>query len=143
MNKPGSLRQALSRSIEFLGNNPDALNLYVDKGQVVSTAVPANGWEYRYTLNAIITDFSGDQNLIMAVICNWLYTHQPDALQNPEQREDVFRFEVDILRNDLVDIAIYLRLTERVIVTENGNVATVSAVDEPEMPEYWLDSNHG
>jgi len=143
MNKPGSLRQALSRSIEFLGNNPDALNLYVDKGQVVSTAVPGNGWEYRYTLNAVITDFSGDQNLIMAVICNWLSTHQPDALQNPEQREDVFRFEVDILRNDLVDIAIYLRLTELVIVTEDGNVATVSAVDEPEMPEYWLDSHHG
>lgn len=143
MNKPGSLRKALSQSINYLGENPDALNLYVDKGQVVSTAVPANGWEYRYTLNAIITDFSGDQNLIMAVICNWLSTHQPDALQNPTLREDLFRFEVDILRNDLVDIAIYLRLTERVIVTENGNVATVSAVDEPEVPEYWLDSHHG
>lgn len=143
MIKPGSLRQALSQSIDYLGDNPDALSLYVDKGQVVSTGFPANGWEYRYTLNAVITDFSGDQNLIMAVICNWLSTHQPDALQNPEQREDVFRFEVDILRNDLVDIAIYLRLTERVIVTENGNEATVSAVNEPDEPEYWLDSRHG
>ncbi|WP_437887754.1 phage tail protein [Phytobacter sp. V91] len=143
MNKPDSLRLALSQSIDYLGKNPDALNLYVDKGQVVSTGVPANGWEYRYTLNVVITDYAGDQNLIMAVICNWLSTQQPDALNNPEQRDDVFRFEVDILRNDIVDIAIYLRLTERVIVTENGDVATVSAVAEPTEPEYWLDRHHG
>lgn len=143
MNKPDSLRQALSQGIEYLSHNPDALQLYVDKGSVVSSGFPANGWEYRYTLNAVITDFADDQNLVTAVVCNWLSTHQPDALNNPELREKIFRFEVDIIRNDLVDIAIYLMLTERVIVTESGGIATVAAATEPDEPEIWLDHRHG
>lgn len=143
MNKPASLRQALSQGIDYLGRNPDALQLYIDKGAVVSSGFPANGWEYRYTLNAVITDFAGDQNLVIAVVCNWLSTHQPDALKNPELREKIFRFEVDIIRNDLVDIAIYLSLTERVIVTESNGIATVAAVGEPDEPEIWLDHHHG
>ncbi|WP_108700785.1 phage tail protein [Phytobacter sp. SCO41] len=143
MNKPDSLRQALNQGIEYLASNPDALQLYVDKGAVVSSGVPANGWEYRYTLNVVITDYAGDQNIVMAVVCNWLSNHQPDALNNPELREKIFRFEVDILRNDLVDIAIYLTLTERVIVTESGGIATVAAVTEPDEPEIWLDHHHG
>jgi hypothetical protein len=87
MNKPDSLRQALNQGIEYLASNPDALQLYVDKGAVVSSGVPANGWEYRYTLNVVITDYAGDQNIVMAVVCNWLSNHQPDALNNPELRK--------------------------------------------------------
>ncbi len=143
MKKPDSLRQSISEGLEFLKKNPDALHLFVDEGTVVSTGVPAPGWEYRYTLNVVVTDYAGDPNLLIAVVCNWLATHQPDALNNPELREKLFRFEVDILNNDLCDIAIYLALTERVIVTVENGLAVVEAVPEPASPEddYWI--RHG
>ncbi|WP_312400619.1 phage tail protein [Enterobacter chengduensis] len=145
MNKPSSLRSALN-SIPYLSANPDALHLFVDEGKVVSTGVPGLGWEYQYTLNMVVTDFSGDQNLLTAVVLQWLTENQPDALQNPELRERLFRFEVEILKNDLADISIYLALTERVLVTVRDGMATVEAVAEPDGPashdEYWL-AHHG
>lgn len=45
-------------------------------------------WEYRYTLNAVIEDFSGDQNLLMAPVLLWLRDNQPDAINNPALREN-------------------------------------------------------
>ncbi|MCX9038821.1 phage tail protein [Citrobacter portucalensis] len=142
MKKPDSLRCALNNAIPCLRNNPDRLMLYVDSGLVISTGVPKRGWEYRYTLNIIITDFSGDQDLLVAVINDWLLVNQPDALNNPELREQLFRFEVDFERNDLCDIAFFLSLTERVLVSVDGGNALVSAIDEPQNPEerddYWI-----
>lgn len=47
-------------------------------------------WEYRYTLNVVIEDFSGDQNLLMAPVLLWLRDNQPDAINNPALREKLF-----------------------------------------------------
>ncbi len=143
MKKPDSMRQAISDGLDVLKKNPDTLHLFVDEGLVVSTGVPAPGWEYRYTLNVVVTDYAGDPNLLIAVVCDWLTIHQPDAMNNAELREKLFRFEVDILNNGLCDIALYLALTERVIVTVDNGVATVEAVPEPQNPEdnYWI--RHG
>ncbi len=44
-------------------------------------------------------------------------------------------FEVDILRNDICDISLNLQLTERVIVSADGDVSSVEAVPEPD--EMW------
>ncbi|WP_318389654.1 phage tail protein [Enterobacter sp.] len=141
MNKPSSLRSALN-SVPYLKASPDALHLFVDEGNVVSTGAPGLAWEYRYTLNMVVTDYNGDQNLLIAVVLDWLKTNQPDALNNPELREKLFRFEVDLLSNDLADISIYLALTERVLVTQSGDAAVVEAIQEPDQPqEYW--TTHG
>ena len=144
MNKPGSLRAALSAGVPYLKNNPEALRVYIDKGRVVSTGFPAQGFEYRYTLNLVITDYSGDQNILMAAILNWLMVNQADSLANDELRERLFSFEADILRNDLADVAIYLELTERVLVSVSSGLATVKAIPEPGNPEeqdnYWLNN---
>ena len=58
--------------------------------------------------------------------------NQPDAIHNPELREKLFTFEVDILRNDICDISLNLQLTERVIVSADGDVSSVEAVPEPD-----------
>lgn len=146
MKKPGSLRQALTDAIRYLRENPDNLHVYVDDGRAVSTGVPFRGWEYQYTLNIVVTDFSGDQNLLMAAIQEWLSVNQPDVMANPDKREKAVRFQVDILNHTTCDISYYLDLTERVIMSVNGDVATVTAIDEPASPEwqdnYWL-TNHG
>ncbi|KYE79934.1 phage tail protein, partial [Salmonella enterica subsp. enterica serovar Typhimurium] len=73
-------------------------------------------WEYRYTLNVVNEDFSGDQNLLKATVLLWLSASQPDANNNPELREKLFTFDVEILRNDVCDISLNQQLTERVLV---------------------------
>lgn len=135
MNKPQSLREALNKAVEYVRANPDRLHLFVDSGASVATSAASVSWEYRYTLNVIITDFTGDQNLLMAAVMYWLRTNQPDALQNPNERDRLFTFEVDILGNGACDVSINLKLTERVIAEEVSGVTEVRAVPEPGEPE--------
>lgn len=97
-------------------------------------------WEYRFTLNVIINDFSGDQNLLMASVVLWLRVYQPDPLQNSDAREKLFSFEVDILANDRCNISMDLKLTEREIVTEEYGTARIEAL--PEASEEFWTVNH-
>lgn len=100
-------------------------------------------WEYRYTLNVIVEDFSGDQNLLMAPVMLWLRANQSDAIHNPELREKLFTFEADILRNDVCDISINLQLTERILVSTDGSVSSVEAIPEPDDTEEIWTVKHG
>lgn len=106
MNKPQSLRHALNKAVPYVRNNPDKLHLFVDNGSLVAAGASSMSWEYRYTLNVVIEDFSGDQNLLMAPVLLWLRDNQSDAINNPTLREKLFTFEVDILRNDVCDISL-------------------------------------
>lgn len=139
MKKPESLRQALNKSVPFIANNPECLNIFIDSGSVVSTLAASLSFEYRYTLNVIVMNFAGDQNLLMAPILGWLTQHQPDILANPARREDGFTFEADILNNTTSDISIDLKLTERVIIKEENGQMVVEAVSEPNPadPDEW------
>ncbi|WP_241611041.1 phage tail protein [Rosenbergiella epipactidis] len=143
MNKPKHLRQALSKAVPYLQANPDKLHVFIDNGSLVTTAARSMSWEYRYVLNLVIEDFSGDQNLLMAPIIAWLQVNQSDAINNPELREKLFTFEVDILNNEACDISIDLHLTERVIVNRDGSISSVTVVDEPEPPEEMWTVKHG
>ncbi|KGT95258.1 tail protein [Erwinia typographi] len=143
MNKPQSLRKALTSAVPYVQANPDRLHLFVDNGSLVATSAISVSWEYRYTLNIVVTDFAGDQNLLMAPIQFWLRANQPDALQNAAERERLFTFEVDILGNDRCDISINLKLTERVLAREIDGVIQVEAVPEPEEPDVFWTSAHG
>ena len=143
MNKPKHLRQALNKAVPYLQANPDKLHIFIDNGSLVTTAAPSMSWEYRYVLNLVIEDFSGDQNLLMAPIIAWLQVNQSDSINNPELREKLFSFEVDILNNEACDISINLHLTERVIVNSDGSISSVNAVDEPELPEEMWTVKHG
>jgi hypothetical protein len=135
VNKPQSLRTALNKAVVYVRENPDKLHLFVDKGSLVATGASSMSWEYRYTLNVVIEDFSGDQNLLMAPVLLWLMENQPDAINNPELREKLFSFEVDILRNDICDISLDLQLTERILVSAEGGTSIVKAEPEPDEPE--------
>ncbi|MDU5826865.1 MAG: phage tail protein [Mixta calida] len=138
MNKPQSLRHALNKSVPYVRENPDRLHLFVDNGSLVATAAASISWEYRYTLNVVVTDFTGDQNLLMAPILYWLRDNQPDALQNPDEREKLFTFEVDILGNGACDLSLNLKLTERVLARKVDGQMQVEAVPEPDEPEeFW------
>lgn len=135
MNKPQSLRAVLNESVAYVRGNPDKLHLFVDKGSLVATGTSSMSWEYRYTLNVVIEDFGSDQNLLMAPVLLWLMDNQPDAINNPELRERLFSFEVDILRNDICDISLDLQLTERIMASAEGGTSIVKAEPEPDVPE--------
>lgn len=87
--------------------------------------------------------FSGDQNLLMAPVLLWLMENQPDAINNPERREKLFSFDVDILRNDICDISLDLQLTERVLVSSQGGTSTFEAEPEPDVSEEMWTVNRG
>ncbi len=90
MNKPQSLRHALNKAVPYVRNNPDKLHLFVDNGSLVATGASSMSWEYHYTLNVVIEDFSGDQNLLMAPVLLWLRDNQPDAINKPEKHRARF-----------------------------------------------------
>lgn len=138
MNKPQSLRAALNKAVPYVRENPDRLHLFVDNGSLVATSATSISWEYRYTLNVVVTDFTGDQNLLMAPILFWLRDNQSDMLQNATERERLFTFEVDILGNGACDLSLNLKLTERVIAQEADGSIQVEAVPEPdESVDEW------
>lgn len=143
MNKPQSLRNALNEAVPYVRNNPDKLHLFVDNGSLVATGASSMSWEYRYTLNVVIEDFSGNQNLLMAPVLLWLTANQPDAINNRELCEKLFTFDVDILRNDVCDISLNLQLTERVLVSTDGGMSSVEAVPEPDVAEEMWTVKHG
>jgi len=138
MNKPQSLRAALNKAVPYVRENPDRLHLFVDNGSLVATSATSISWEYRYTLNVVVTDFTGDQNLLMAPILFWLRDNQSDMLQNATERERLFTFEVDILGNGACDLSLNLKLTERVVAQEVDGSIQVEAVAEPDEPtDEW------
>ncbi|GAA0498824.1 phage tail protein [Tatumella terrea] len=143
MNKPQSLRNALNKAVAYVRDNPDKLHLFIDSGSLLATGAASMSWEYRYTLNVIVEDFSGDQNLLMAPVMLWLRANQSDAIHNPELREKLFTFEADILRNDVCDISINLQLTERILVSTDGSVSSVEAITEPDDTEEIWTVKHG
>jgi hypothetical protein len=129
VNKPQSLRLALNKAVACPGQTGQAA-LFVDNGSVVATGRRRCPWEYRYTLNVVV-GFQRRSGIADGSQLAWLMENQPDAIHNPELREKLFTFEVDILRNDICDISLNLQLTERVIVSADGDVSSVEAVPEP------------
>lgn len=135
MIKPVKLRKTLMEAVPAFRNDPDKLHLYVEHGSIISTLAPSLSHEYQYTLSVTVTDFGGDADQVMVPILSWLRRHQHDGMANPDLRQDAFRFEIDILSDESCDIEITLRLTERVIVSENEiGVLAIKHVDEPPTP---------
>lgn len=123
MKKPQQLRDHLVAAIPALADNPDRLLIFVEGGGLTGTYRPGLCFEYRYTLELVLTDFAGAPEAVMLPLLQWLTRHQPELLANPSNREKL-SFEVDVLSDDLVDLAIKLPLTERMKVhrDEQGNL---------------------
>lgn len=135
MLKPDSLRQALTDAVPYLKQNPDSLHIFIDRGAIVSTLAASLSFEYQYTLNLIITDYSGDADTLFVPILHWLRRHQPDSMAHHDKRAEGFTFEADHINHSLRDISINLKLTERVIVKEQQGMLQVTHKDEPPDPD--------
>lgn len=138
MNKPSSLKQHLIAAVPELRGNPDKVLVFIDQGRIRSTTAPGLSFEYTYTLNLILTDFAGHPDAVAVPLLAWLKTNQPDLMENLEKAKDAIQFEADILADDLVDLAITLPLTERVIVKRQAGAAhSIEHAAEPQLTEHW------
>lgn len=120
MKKPQQLRDHLVAAVPALADNPDRLLIFVEGGGINGTYKPGASFEYRYNLELVITDFAGAPEAVMVPLLQWLTRHQSELLANPTNR-DKLSFEVDVMADGLVDLAIKLPLTERVWVSRDGD----------------------
>lgn len=121
MNKPESLRTHLLAAIAELKHNPERLIIFIDNGKVRCTAAVSLSFEYVYDLQVILTDYAGHPDAVMLPLLGWLRVNQSELLENLTKSAEGIKFEVDVLANDKVDMAITLPLTERVVVRKQDN----------------------
>lgn len=136
MNKPASLRDAIAAALPDLAANPDKFLVFADAGAIVATGTPSLSFEYRYTLNLILTDFAGDADLVFVALIAWVQRHQSDLLNNPDKRARAITFEVDHLNNATCDLSIKLPLAETVRVTTGADGAQVITHLQEPTPEW-------
>ncbi|MCP9760043.1 phage tail protein [Aquitalea sp. S1-19] len=137
MNKPASLRAALSAYVPSLKKHPDRLHVFIDEGSIASTMGGESlSFEYRYTCNIIVTDYAGHSDALIIPMLAWLRENQPELLLNRERMADGFRFEADILNNGGCDLSIKLALTERVGVKESAGRVEATHYGEPALDPH-------
>lgn len=135
MLKPDSLRKALTDAVPVLRKNPEMLRLFIDNGKINSTLAASLSFEKQYTLNVVVTDFSGDFDLLLVPVLAWLREQQPDIMTSEEGRKKGFTWYADINTDNSFDISISLLLTERTIVKQVDNALHVECIPEPAPPE--------
>lgn len=137
MYKPNNLRAHLTSFLPDLKQDPDKLLIFVDNGHIVSMGSESRSFEYRYQLNLILTDFTGDEDTLMVPLIDWLATHQPDLLNNPDRRTNAIRFEVDFNNHQSVDLSLEIDLSERVNVQQIDQAFHITHIGEPvQSPVY-------
>jgi len=133
--KPDSLKRLLLRAVPQLAAAPESLLLFVDQGSVAARAGATLSFEYRYKLNLVATNFTGDRNAIIVPLLAWISEAQPDLLEKPGS--EPFTFESEILDGDTADLSITLDLTEGVRVTIEDGAYQVRHMDEPPEPDRF------
>lgn len=134
MLKPKSLRNALYEAVPVLKANPDMLRIFIDSGAIAATLATSLSFENRYTLNVVVTDYTGDLDLLLVPVGAWLRENQPDTMTTDEGKKHGFTYIADINSNDSVDVSISLRLTERTLVKEVDRALHVLHLPEPPPP---------
>ena len=87
MLKPQQLRAELTSCLQWLQRNPGNLQVRVERGRdSASTLATSLSHEYRYTLNLLFLDYTGDLDLIVVPMQAWLRENQPDIMATEEKR---------------------------------------------------------
>ncbi|MBD2825599.1 phage tail protein [Xenorhabdus szentirmaii] len=131
MIKPGLLREMIVKHESFFNRNPDRLEVFITKGNLIATGSNSASFLYQYQLEVLALDYPNPLDNLSIPILAWARLHQPDLLFNPDRRKDGFRFEVDLLNNDTADILFTLPASERVIVSKDSGQLIPTHIDEP------------
>lgn len=128
--KPEGLKRLLLAAVPGLAADPTRLAMFIDKGKLATRANGSLSFEYSYTLNIVVQDYSGEIDDLMVPLLAWISEQQPDLLER-DPREP-FTFESEILDSDAADVSIDLELTEAVrVVRKPEGGFTATHLDEP------------
>lgn len=135
MKKPATLRAHLTETVPQLGKHPDKLHLFIDKGAIATKPGASLSFEYRYTLNLIVTDYTESADTLIVPLLVWLSTNQPDLIADPDRRYKAIAFEADIIDHETVDLSLTLELSERIVVRAVIGGWECEHFDEPPLPD--------
>ena len=89
------------------------------------------------TLGYVALGLTGFASALISVpLLAWLRQHQPELMTNDEQRKEGITFEAEYLANDLMDLIITVKLTERVRVWQNEQGIGWEHLPEPPEDPY-------
>ena len=115
-----SLRAALFAAHPDLARDPDRLAVFLDKGKLAVRVGDAGGergirgFEYRYRMIAILTDFAGNPNAVFIATLLWIAQHQPELLLNHGTGKEAVSFDAVILDDKRADLSIEFDVAEPV-----------------------------
>lgn len=133
MKKLHLLRQWLIGAVPSLARDPDRLLTFVEEGSIEFRRGRNLSHEYQYAAQLVLTDFGDDLDTVMVPLLQWLAEYQPDA-----EPGEAVSFEAEILSNRSVDLALRVRLTERVIAKVDCEAGTIR-VDHAQ-PRFEIDA---
>lgn len=110
MKKLHLLRAHLLHAVPALANDPERLLTFVEEGSIEFRRGPNLTHEYQFTAQLVLTDFSANLDTIIVPLLQWLAEYQPDA-----DPAEAIRFEAEILSHQSVDVALRVKLSERVL----------------------------
>lgn len=132
MKKLDHLRNHLLASVPSLKHGPERLLTFIQDGSVQFQRGASLSHEYQVDAQIVITDFSGELDTLMIPLLQWLAHYQPDL-----DPAEAVRFEAEILSHHAWDIALTVRLTERVVALVDCEAGQIRS--EHRMPEFPLE----
>lgn len=118
MQKPASLRAALTEALPELARDTDRFMVWAERGSIRSRMTESRAFAWSYTLHLVIQELAAHPSIAMLAICDWLRTNQPELLA-PDATG--FRFEADILDSEALDLMVELDLTEQVVLVPRAD----------------------
>lgn len=141
MKKLQQIQKLLEDNNHFIQNNPDKLRLFIDEGTITASATECLGFEYQYTLNLSLSDYDQSMNNLMMPIISWMYLYQQEFMLNSDLRKKAIQFALTENSDNTKNVAIKLKLTERVIVKKTEADVEYRQVNDAlpvEMRPEWL-----
>lgn len=147
MEKPSSLRETLTKALPAIKKDPQKLAIFITGGRIMHSGTDSLSFEYAYTLRALLLDYAGHADAVMAPLVEWMKRNQPEVFDDPAKRARAIRFEAEYLNAKAIDLQIDLELTERVIARPraSGPAGALDLIHPKEPPpqlailqaEHW------
>lgn len=131
MEKPKSLRAALTAALPEMRSDPSRMAIWIEDGAVRCTHTNSNGFSFQYPLSVVLTEVSTDIAVVVLAICRWLRVNQPDLLM---PNTNSFTFETDVLDNEASDLMFTIQLCEHVTakpLAQGGHLINYQAEPDP------------
>jgi hypothetical protein len=138
MNKPDSLRAAVTAILPELARDPDKLRIWIDSGRIRAAMIESRSFSYEYKLTLELIDFAGAPALVFLAINEWLRINQPDLAQT--DGTSGYTFEAEPIDQTTIDLIVTLELTERAVVTQRpGGGWQIEHPAEPDLQQLGDD----